>query len=105
MTLYLHVKNRPDTYSNLSRYTSGLTLLLAFWMPWQDLAKFLLHLGNHGSHGKILTKILPRCIIIRRSNLTKMETILRFQSFNEKVLKWSYLYEFFAGSSGRHFSA
>ena len=24
----------------------------------QDLAKFLLHLGNHGSHGKILIKIL-----------------------------------------------
>ena len=36
----------------------GLTLLLASWLSWQDLAKFLLHLGNHGSHGKILIKIL-----------------------------------------------
>ena len=38
----------------------GLTLLLASWLSWQDLAKFLLHLGSHGSHGKILTKILLR---------------------------------------------
>ena len=38
----------------------GLTLLLASWLSWQDLAKFLLHLGNHGSHGKILIKILLR---------------------------------------------
>ena len=38
----------------------GLTLLLASWLSWQDLAKFLLHLGNHGSHGKILDKILLR---------------------------------------------
>ena len=37
-----------------------LTLLLASWLSWQDLAKFLLHLGNHGSHGKILIKILLR---------------------------------------------
>ena len=36
------------------------TLLLASWLSWQDLAKFLLHLGNHGSHGKILIKILLR---------------------------------------------
>ena len=36
----------------------GLTLLLASWLSWQELAKFLLHLGNHGSHGKILIKIL-----------------------------------------------
>ena len=39
----------------------GLTLLLASWLSWQDLAKFLLHLGNHGSHGNSycqdLTKI------------------------------------------------
>ena len=38
----------------------GLTLLLASWMSWQDLTKFLLHLGSHGSHGKILIKILLR---------------------------------------------
>ena len=38
----------------------GLTLLLASWLSWQDLVKFLLHLGNHGSHGKILIKILLR---------------------------------------------
>ena len=30
------------------------------WLSWQDLAKFLLHLGNHGSHGKILIKVLLR---------------------------------------------
>ena len=24
----------------------GLTLLLAFWLSWQDLTKFLLHLGD-----------------------------------------------------------
>ena len=36
----------------------GLTLLLASWLSFQDIAKFLLHLGNHGSHGKILTKII-----------------------------------------------
>ena len=35
-----------------------LTLSLASWLSWQDLAKFLLHLDNHGSHGKILIKIL-----------------------------------------------
>ena len=38
----------------------GLTLLLASWLSWQDITKFLLHLGNHGSHGKILIKILLR---------------------------------------------
>ena len=38
-------------------FLPGLTLLLASWLSWQDLAKFLLHLGNHGTHGKILTKI------------------------------------------------
>ena len=38
----------------------GLSLLLASWLSWQDLAKFLLHLGSHGSHGKILIKILLR---------------------------------------------
>ena len=32
----------------------GLTLLLASWQSWQDLTKFLLQLGNHGTHGKIL---------------------------------------------------
>ena len=41
-------------------YKPGLTLLLASWLSWQDLAKFLLHLGSHGSHGKILIKILLR---------------------------------------------
>ena len=46
---------------NLRRiWLPGLTLLLASWLSWQDLAKFLLHLGNHGSHGKILIKILLR---------------------------------------------
>ena len=65
----------------------GLTLLLASWLSWQDLAKFLLHLGSHGSHGKILTKILPRCIIIPRPNLTKIEKILRFQNFDQGCLK------------------
>ena len=44
-----------------------LTLLLASWLSWQDLAQFLLHLGNHGSHGKILTKILLK------KNLRKKE--------------------------------
>ena len=40
----------------------GLTLLLASWLSWQDLAKFLLHLasGNHGTYGKFLIKILLR---------------------------------------------
>ena len=57
----------------------GLTLLLASWLPCQNLTKFLIQHGNHGFHGKILTKILPRNIIIPRSNLTKMEKILRFQ--------------------------
>ena len=37
-----------------------LTLLLASLQSWQDLAKFLLHLGNDGSHDKILIKILLR---------------------------------------------
>ena len=41
-------------------WTPGLTLLLASWLSWQDLAKFLVHLGSHGSHGKILIKILLR---------------------------------------------
>ena len=45
-------------------YLPGLTLLLASWLSWQDLAKFLIHLGNYGSHGKIFTKILSRCIIM-----------------------------------------
>ena len=65
----------------------GLTLLLASWHPWQDLAKFLLHLGNHGSHGKTLTKILRRCIIIPRSNLNKIEKIQRFQNFDKECWK------------------
>ena len=41
-------------------WVPGLTLLLASWLSWLDLAKFLLHLGNHGSHRKILIKILLR---------------------------------------------
>ena len=59
----------------------GLTLLLASWMPWQDLAKFLLHLGNHGFHCKIITIILPRMYHYPTdgSNLTKIEKILRFK--------------------------
>ena len=44
----------------LSSWSPGLTFLLASWLSWQDLVKFLLHLGNHGSHGKILIKILLR---------------------------------------------
>ena len=36
----------------------GLTLLLAYWLSWQDLTNFLLHLGNHGTHGKIPIKTL-----------------------------------------------
>ena len=27
-----------------------LALLLASWLSWQDLAKFFLHLGNHGTY-------------------------------------------------------
>ena len=34
----------------------GLTLLLGSWLSWQDLTKFLLHLGDHGTHGKILIR-------------------------------------------------
>ena len=50
-----------DSFVNsLLRKKPGLTLLLASWLSWQDLAKLLLHLGNHGSHGKILIKILLR---------------------------------------------
>ena len=44
----------------LNEKVPGLTLLLASWLSWQELAKFLLHLGNHGSHSKILIKILVR---------------------------------------------
>ena len=50
----------------------GLTLLLASWLSWRDLAEFLLQLGNHGSHGKILIKI----ILIPRSYLIAMDKIL-----------------------------
>ena len=48
----------PTWDFNLFQNVPGLTLLLASWLSWQDLAKFLLHLGSHGSHGKILIKIL-----------------------------------------------
>ena len=44
----------------VSQRHPGLTLLLASWLSSQDVAKFLLHLGSHGSHGKILIKILLR---------------------------------------------
>ena len=40
--------------------SSRVDPLLSSWLSWQDLAKFFLHLGNHGSHGKILIKILLR---------------------------------------------
>ena len=76
----------------------GFTLLLASWMIWQDLAKFLLHLGNQGSHGKIL----PRCIIVPRSNLTKIENCLRFQKFDEEFWNQSQSY---GNGSLRNFSA
>ena len=46
--------------SRSKKWFPGLTLLPASWLSWQDLAKFLLHLGKHGSHGKILIKILLR---------------------------------------------
>ena len=77
--IYLSIENNNDTTPelltaqinifleglgmNYNRYQNipGLTLLLAYWLSWQDLAKFLLHLGNHGTHGKILIiKILLR---------------------------------------------
>ena len=38
------------------QWIPGLTLLLASWLSWQDRTKFLLHLGNYGTHGKILIK-------------------------------------------------
>ena len=41
-----------------------LTLVLASWLSWQDLAKFLLHLGN---------------LIILRSYLITMDKLLRLQ--------------------------
>ena len=41
----------------------GLTVLLASWLSWQDLTNFLLHLGNHGSHGKILIKKVAKFFI------------------------------------------
>ena len=44
----------------LNHCLPGLTLIPASWLSWQDLAKFLLHLGKHGSHVKILIKILLR---------------------------------------------
>ena len=52
---FLEKFNSPD-----EEVIPGLTLLLASWLSWQDLAEFLLHFGNHGTHGKILIKILLR---------------------------------------------
>ena len=40
--------------------TKGLTLLLASWLSRQDPTKFVLHRGDHGTHGKIRIKILLR---------------------------------------------
>ena len=54
-----------------------LALLLASWLSWQDLAKFLLHLGNHGSHGKILIKILLRYYTFPSSYLITMNKTLK----------------------------
>ena len=61
-----------------TREVKGLTLLLESWLPCQTLGNILPHLGNHGSHGKVLTKILVRSINIPRSILNKMEQIRRF---------------------------
>ena len=55
----------------------GLTLLLASWLSWQDLTKFLLHLGDNGTYGKILKKILLRQYNIPRSYLVTMYKTLR----------------------------
>ena len=44
-----------------NNYTEpGLTLLLACYLSWQDLTTLLLHLGDHGTHGKIPNKISLR---------------------------------------------
>ena len=54
------VKMKLNDFPYMANKTPGLTFFLASWLSWQDLAKFLLHLGNHGSHGKIFTKIILR---------------------------------------------
>ena len=59
-----------------SNFSARLTLLPASWLPWEDLAKFLLHLRNHGPRGKILIKMLQRENIIPRSYLIAMDKIL-----------------------------
>ena len=58
-TIHEEVDTRQFT-GPISFSLPGLTLPLASWLSWQDLAKFLLHLGNHGSYGKIRIKILLR---------------------------------------------
>ena len=52
-------------------------LLLASWLSWQELTKYILHLGNHGTFGRILIPIVLRQCIIPRSYLITMDKILR----------------------------
>ena len=65
-----------QTNTGRCNYLPGLTLLLASWLSPQDFAKFLLHFGNHRSHGKILTKIIHYSKIVsyhdgQNSKITK----------------------------------
>ena len=74
---------------HLSRHLEwlpGVTLFLASWLPWQDLAQILLHPGAHGTLGKILTGVLPRFYVFQ-------DNVLTVQSFDNVVTaqKWSCL--------------
>ena len=77
MAIPLTILMNDDTMTRIESYcVPRFDPLLASWQLWQDLGKLVLHLGNHGSHGKTLTEILLR-YHIPRSYLITMDKILR----------------------------